>query len=82
MGVIGYAGIALYLQRGYATVSTDTGHLSSNLWWAVGHRERAIDYLYRAKHLTTVATKGLIKTYGFDYPSAVKRGQRGQAECN
>jgi feruloyl esterase len=63
VGVIGYAGIALYLQRGYATVSTDTGHLSSNPWWAVGHRQRAIDYLYRAKHLTTVATKGLIKTF-------------------
>jgi feruloyl esterase len=63
VGVIGYAGIALYLQRGYATVSTDTGHVNTDLWWAVGHRERAIDYLYRAKHLTTIATKGLIKTF-------------------
>src|SRR5882762_837111 len=38
MGLIGYAGIALYLQRGYATVSTDTGHVNTDLWWAVGHR--------------------------------------------
>jgi len=63
VGVIGYAGIALYLQRGYATVSTDTGHVSTNPFWAVGHRERAIDYLYRAKHLTTVAAKELIHAF-------------------
>ncbi len=63
VGVIGYAGIALYLQRGYATVSTDTGHVSTNPFWAVGHRERAVDYLYRAKHLTTVAAKELIHAF-------------------
>jgi len=63
VGVIGYAGIALYLQRGYATVSTDTGHVNTDPFWAVGHPERAIDYLYRAKHLTTVATKGLIRAF-------------------
>jgi feruloyl esterase len=63
VGAIGYAGMASYLQRGYATVSTDTGHVSTDTWWAVGHRERAIDYLYRAKHLTTVASKGLIRAF-------------------
>lgn len=63
VGAIGYAGMAAYLRRGYATVSTDTGHVNTDPWWAVGHREKAIDYLYRAKHLTTVAAKGLIRTY-------------------
>jgi len=63
VGAIGYAGMASYLQRGYATVSTDTGHVSTDTWWAVGHRERAIDYLYRAKHLTTVAAKGMIHAF-------------------
>src|SRR2546427_1765178 len=63
VGAIGYAGMASYLQRGYATVSTDTGHVSTDTWWAVGHRERAMDYLYRAKHLTTVATKGMIHAF-------------------
>jgi len=63
VGAIGYAGMASYLQRGYATVSTDTGHVSTDTWWAVGHRERAIDYLYRAKHLTTVAAKGMINAF-------------------
>src|SRR6267143_2795709 len=63
VGTIGYASIALNLQKGYATVSTDTGHVASDTWWAVGHPEKAKDYLYRAKHLVTIATKGLIKTH-------------------
>jgi len=56
-------GLDELLRRGYATASTDTGHLASDPWWAVGHPERAIDYLYRAKHLVTVAAKGLVKAF-------------------
>jgi feruloyl esterase len=56
-------GLDEIVRRGYATTSTDTGHVSTDTWWAVGHPERAIDYLYRAKHLVTVAAKGLIKAY-------------------
>ena len=48
------------LRRGYATASTDTGHTSSEQWWAIGHPERITDYLYRAKHVTTVAAKAII----------------------
>jgi len=71
----GYAGVPNYtrlgldggldelVRRGYATASTDTGHLASDTWWAVGHPQKAIDYLYRAKHLVTVAAKGLIRAY-------------------
>ena len=51
------------LRRGYATAGTDTGHLSTDTWWAVGHPEKAADYLYRSKHLVTVAAKGLIAAY-------------------
>src|SRR4029077_14720643 len=29
----------------------------------VGHPERAIDYLYRSKHLVTVAAKALVNAY-------------------
>src|SRR5215813_6364508 len=69
----GYAGVPNYtrlgldggldelLRRGYATASTDTGHVSTDMWWAIGHRERVLDYLYRSKHLVTVASKGLIR---------------------
>lgn len=71
----GYAGTLTYtrvgldggldelIRRGYATASTDTGHLSTDTNWAIGHPEKAIDYLYRSKHLVTVAAKGLIAAY-------------------
>src|SRR5262249_5075815 len=51
------------VKLGYATASTDTGHVASDTWWAIGHPDRAIDYLYRAKHLVTVAAKALIKAF-------------------
>lgn len=51
------------VRRGYATASTDTGHKNSESWWAVGHPERAADYLYRAKHVTTVAAKSVIAAF-------------------
>jgi feruloyl esterase len=50
------------LRRGYATAATDTGHLAADRWWAVGHPEKAVDYLYRAKHVVTVAAKPGIST--------------------
>ena len=56
-------GLDEWLRRGYATASTDTGHLSTDDSWAIGHRERVIDYAYRAKHLVTVAAKGLIAAH-------------------
>jgi feruloyl esterase len=51
------------VRRGYATASTDTGHKNTDDWWAVGHPEKAIDYLYRAKHVTTVAAKAIIASF-------------------
>jgi hypothetical protein len=52
-------GLDELLRRGYSTASTDTGHSAADTYWAIGHPEKAIDYLYRAKHLVTVAAKGL-----------------------
>ena len=51
------------------TASTDTGHLSTEQWWAIGHPEKATDYLYRAKHVTTVAAKAIIAAYYGQPPS-------------
>jgi hypothetical protein len=51
------------VRRGYATASTDTGHLASDARWAIGHPERVADYAYRAKHLVTVAAKGTIAAF-------------------
>jgi feruloyl esterase len=56
-------GLDELVRRGYATASTDTGHAASDTWWAIGHPERAIDYLYRSKHVVTVAAKGVIAAY-------------------
>jgi feruloyl esterase len=56
-------GLDELVRRGYATASTDTGHIASDTWWAIGHPERAIDYLYRSKHVVTVAAKGVIAAY-------------------
>jgi hypothetical protein len=68
-GVLNYTrngldgGLDEILRRGYATASTDTGHLSSDQFWAIGHPERVADYAYRSKHLVTVAAKGLIAAF-------------------
>jgi feruloyl esterase len=51
------------VRRGYATASTDTGHRAGDGWWAVGHPEKAADYLYRAKHVVTVAAKQAIAAF-------------------
>ena len=56
-------GLDEILRRGYATASTDTGHDSTDMWWAIGHRQRAFDYLFRSKHLVTIAAKGLIRAF-------------------
>ncbi len=56
-------GLDEWLRRGYATASTDTGHLSTDDNWAIDHPERVIDYAYRSKHLVTVAAKGLVEAY-------------------
>ena len=57
------------LRRGYATASTDTGHVSTDQWWGIGHPEKVTDYLYRAKHVTTVAAKAIIAAYYGQAPS-------------
>jgi hypothetical protein len=69
VGVLNYTrggldgGLDELLRRGYATASTDTGHLNTDEFWAIGHPERVIDYAYRSKHLVTVAAKGLIAAF-------------------
>jgi len=56
-------GLDELVRRGYATASTDTGHTASDTWWAIGHPERAADYLYRSKHVVTVAAKDVIAAF-------------------
>ncbi|MGC1295653.1 MAG: tannase/feruloyl esterase family alpha/beta hydrolase, partial [Alloacidobacterium sp.] len=82
-GSISYASMAAPLSRGYATSSTDTGHEGRNNdgSYALGHREKVIDFGYRAVHEMTVEAKLIIAAhYGrapaFSYWSGCSTGGR------
>jgi feruloyl esterase len=54
------------LSRGYATSSTDTGHVNAGAndgAWALGHMNRVIEYGQRGVHEMALASKALIRTY-------------------
>jgi len=64
-GTISYSAMAEPLAKGYATVATDTGHVGSGMdaKFAVGHKEKLIDFGYRAVHEMTVKAKAIIAAY-------------------
>jgi feruloyl esterase len=64
-GSISYGSMAAALSRGYAASSTDTGHEGSGQdgSYALGHREKVIDFGYRAVHEMTVKAKLIIAAY-------------------
>ena len=71
MGNGGFGGSILYqvmgapLSRHYSVAATDTGHEGASLdaSFALGHREKLIDFAYRAVHEITVKSKLVIETY-------------------
>ena len=62
-GTIGYAAMAAALARGYATASTDTGHVGGGARWALGHPEKVIDFGWRAVHEMTVTAKKIVASH-------------------
>jgi feruloyl esterase len=68
-GSIGYAAMAEALRRGYATSSTDTGHVGGSASFGMGHPEKVIDFAYRSEHEMAVTSKAVINAY---YGSAPK----------
>lgn len=68
-GTIAYPAMAAALAAGYATTSTDTGHVGNTAAFALGHPEKVIDVGYRAIHEMTVQAKAIINSY---YNSAPK----------
>jgi feruloyl esterase len=62
-GSIAYPGMAEALRRGYATAATDDGHTGPSASFAMGDREKLIDFAYRAEHEMTVTAKALIVAY-------------------
>src|SRR5258708_27929129 len=60
-GMISYAALAAGLQNGYATASTDTGHIgNTDARWALGRPDLLVDYGYRAIHEMTFKAKAAI----------------------
>lgn len=62
-GVISYAAMANAVRNGYATSSTDTGHVGGRGTFALGHPEKLVDFGYRAVHEMTVKAKAVIAAY-------------------
>ena len=65
-GSIRYGGgrsMASGLERGYATTSTDTGHVGGSASFGLGHPEKVIDFGWRSVHEMTVTAKQVIAAY-------------------
>jgi feruloyl esterase len=62
-GTISYSAMADALKRGYATSSTDTGHVGATGSFALGHPEKFVDFAYRSEHEMTVKAKAIVERY-------------------
>jgi feruloyl esterase len=62
-GMISYPAMAEAVKGGYATSSTDTGHVGGSGQFALGHPEKLIDYAYRSEHEMTLKAKAIIQAF-------------------
>ena len=62
-GNIRHSAMAMPLSRGYATSSTDTGHLGNTASFALGHPEKVYDFGWRSVHEMAVASKAVIDAF-------------------
>lgn len=60
-GAINYGALASAIARGYAAVSTDTGHTGDQLEFGIGHPEKIVDWAHRAVHEMTVIAKAVVE---------------------
>jgi feruloyl esterase len=69
-GSISYGSLAESVAHGYATAATDTGHQADGVdaRWALGHREKIVDFGHRAIHETAVAAKAIIRAFYAEGP--------------
>jgi feruloyl esterase len=90
-GTISYTAMMGALDRGYATASTDTGHVAGPIpfdaSWASGRPDLVEDFGHRALHVTTVNAKRVIDAfyrsppdYSY-YVGCSKGGQQGLMEA-
>jgi feruloyl esterase len=62
-GTISYPAMATAMERGYATSSTDTGHVGGRGTFALDHPEKLIDYAYRSEHEMVLKAKSVIESF-------------------
>ncbi len=62
-GVISYSALADAVKAGYASVSTDTGHVGGSGSFALGHQEKLVDFGWRSEHEMTIKAKALIQAF-------------------
>jgi feruloyl esterase len=70
-GAISAGAMLEALKAGFATMSTDNGHITdtsqpnggSEQTWALGHPEKLLDFAFRAMHVSTVAAKQVVRRY-------------------
>ena len=62
-GNVRHSSMAMPLSRGYASSSTDTGHLGNTASFALGHPQKVYDFAWRAVHEMAATSKALIDTY-------------------
>ena len=70
-GAISTGAMLVALSAGYATMSTDNGHITdttqknggSEQTWALGHPEKMLDFAFRAMHLSTIAGKAVTRAF-------------------
>jgi hypothetical protein len=60
-GAINYAGLAAAISKGYAAVSTDTGHSGDQMDFGIGHPEKIVDWAHRAVHEMTMIAKAVVE---------------------
>ena len=73
--------MAAFSHFGFASVSTDTGHISTNGSWALNQPEKIIDWGWRAMHGTVELAKQIVSAYysadiQYSYYAACSTGGR------
>jgi len=68
-GVISYPAMADAVRAGYASASTDTGHVGGRGTFALGHPEKLIDFAWRSEHEMTVTAKAVIRAFYGNAPT-------------
>ena len=62
-GEISYSAMAEAVRRGYASASTDTGHVGGRGTFALNHPEKLVDFAWRSEHEMTVKAKTVVQAF-------------------